>query len=266
MNDKKSTYFPGYNISNQKQEASKLEKLKTVYKKEGLASLIKKIYTYIIYKISYPIFKISYPIFKINYTIFNRFFILDGKKYHYFINIYNSVKTERVVEIPFAKESLLRNRGKNILEIGNVLSHYFSFNHGVVDKYEISPGVINIDIIDFSPEKKYDLIISVSTIEHIGFDEPHKDKGKPKKALLKIFDLLNSNGTAIITVPLGYNPEIDSILVNNEISFTKKYFLKRVSILNLWKETTMEEALKYKYGQKYPAANSVAFLILYKEQ
>ena len=252
MNDKKSTYFPGYNISNQKQEASKQEKLKTVYEKEGLASLIKKISIYIIYEI--------------NYATFNRFFILDGKKYHYFINIYNSVIGERVVEIPIAREFLLRNKGKNILEVGNVLSHYFSVNHEIVDKYEINPGVLNIDIIDFNPQKKYDLIISVSTIEHMGFDEPYKDKEKPKKALLKIFDLLNSNGTAIITVPIGCNPEIDSILVNNEISFTKKYFLKRVSILNLWKETTMEEALKYKYGQKYPAASSIAILILYKEQ
>ena len=252
MNNKKLTYFAGYNISNQKQEALKLEKLKAVYKREGLVSLVKKILTYIIYKI--------------NYTIFNRFFIFHGNKYHYFINMYNSVISERVVEIPFAKEFLLRNRGKDVLEIGNVLSHYFSFNHEIVDKYEMNPSVINIDIIDFSPERKYDLIISVSTIEHIGFDEPHKDKEKPKKALLKIFDLLNSNGTAIITVPLGYNPEIDSILVNNEINFTKKYFLKRVSILNLWKETTMEEALKHKYNQKYQVANSVAFLIFYREQ
>ena len=201
-----------------------------------------------------------------NYLMFNKFFILDGKKYHYFINIYNSVVTERVVEIPFAKEFLSKNRGKSILEIGNVLSHYFSINHEIVDKYETNHRIINVDIIDFSTEKKYDLIISISTIEHVGFDEPHKDKGKSKKAILKIIDLLNSNGTAIITVPLGYNPEIDSIILSNEVSFTKKYFLKRVSIWNLWKETTMVDALKYKYGQKYPAANSEAFLIFNKEK
>ena len=251
MNDKKSAYYPGYNILNEKQEESKWGKLKTVYKEEGLVSLIKKITTYTIYRI--------------NYTIFKKFFILDGKKYHYHINIYNSVISERVVEIPFAKEFLLGKRGKSILEIGNVLSHYFSVNHEIVDKYETYPYIIAVDIIDFNPGKKYDLIISISTIEHIGFDEPNREKGKSKKAILKIIDLLNNNGIAIITVPLGYNPEIDSIIVKNEISFTKKIFLERMSILNLWKETTMEDALKHKYAQKYPAANSVAFLIYYRE-
>ena len=252
MSDKKSTYFPGYNILNQKLEESKLVKLKTVYKKEGVASLIKKISTYAIYRI--------------NYTIFIKFFILDGKKYRYFINIYNSVISERVIEIPFAKEFVLRNKGKSILEIGDVLSHYLNVNYDIVDKYEINPRVINVDIIDFNTEKKYDLIISVSTIEHVGFDEPHKERGKSKRAILKIIDLLNSSGTAIITVPLGYNPEIDSIIMNDEIGFTKKYFLKRVSRLNLWGETTMEDALKYKYSQKYPNANSVAFLLYKKNE
>ena len=258
MNDKRPTYFPGYNILNEKQEKSKWEKFKTTYKDEGLTSLIKRIFIYTIYGI-------NYTIFSINYTVFNRFFILDGKKYHYFINIYNSVISERVVEIPFAKEFFLRNRGKTILEIGNVLSHYFSVSHEIVDKYERDPRVINVDIIDFDTEKKYDLIISVSTMEHVGFDELHREMGESKRSILKIIDLLNYNGTAMITVPLGYNPEIDSIILNDEIIFTKKYFLKRVSRFNLWRETTIEDALNYKYGQKYSAANSVAFLIYCKE-
>ena len=152
-----------------------------------------------------------------------------------------------------------------MLEIGNVLSHYFNINRTIVDKYEKSTGIVNTDILDFTSNKKYDLIISISTMEHVGFDEPIKESGKSKKAMLRIVELLNSKGIAVITVPLGYNPEIDSIVKNNDINFTEKYFLKRISKFNLWQETTIEDALKYKYNSKYPAANSVAFLLYKKE-
>ena len=266
MTDKKSTYFIGYNISNDGQKGSMLSRLTNIYKKEGLVSLVKKLVGYTKHRIRYKMYRMEYNIYRLNYYLFNRFFNLDGRKFHYFINIYNAVKNERVIEIPFAKEYILKNEDKSILEVGNVLSHYFNVNYDIIDKYEINPLVTNVDITDFSTEKKYDLIISVSTIEHVGLDEEDKEGGKSKKALLKIIELLNNNGTAIITVPLGYNPEIDSIVMNNEINFTKKYFLKRVSILNLWKEITMHEALKHKYGLKYPAANSVAFLIYKKSE
>lgn len=207
----------------------------------------------------------TYIIYRINYTVFNRFFTIDKKKYHYFINIYNSVVSERVIEIPFAKEFLLRNKGKSVLEVGAVLPHYYNVNHEIIDKYEKNPNFINIDILDFNTEKKYDLIISISTIEHIGFDEPFKESGKSKKAILKIIDLLNMKGTAIITVPLGYNPEIDCIVLNNEISFAKTYFLKRLGRLNIWKETTINDALNSKNEPEYSEGNYVAFLIYYKE-
>lgn len=144
------------------------------------------------------------------------------------------------------------------------LSHYFKFKHKIVDKYEKETYVDNVDIVDFNPGEKYDIIISISTVEHIGYDEPIKEVGKSKRAIQKIIDLLNNNGIALITVPLGYNPEIDSIVRNNEIEFSKRYFLKRISRLNLWEETKLEEAMNYKYGSKYQNANAVAFLIYFK--
>jgi hypothetical protein len=76
--------------------------------------------------------------------------------------------------------------------VGNVLSHYFSVNHDVVDKYEKAEGVINRDIIDFHPSKEYDLIISISTLEHVGWDEDisdHKILHDPSKILRAIENL-----------------------------------------------------------------------------
>ena len=56
-----------------------------------------------------------------------------GKSYRYF----DTVKTshgERAVEIPIVMEMVRKYQGKNILEIGNVLSHHVRFEHDVLDK------------------------------------------------------------------------------------------------------------------------------------
>jgi SAM-dependent methyltransferase len=267
MTDKigKSGYYDGYNLG-ENDDDSNFSKAMNVYKKEGLFTLIKKILTYSVFKINYTVFKINYTVFKINYTVFNRYFEVDGKRYHYLINQYNAVLGERVVEVPFIIDFLKKNKyeDKKVLEVGNVLSHYFKFKHKIVDKYEKETYVDNVDIVDFNPGEKYDIIISISTVEHIGYDEPVKEVGKSKRAIQKILDLLDNNGIALITVPLGYNPEIDSIVINKEIEFSKRYFLKRISRLNLWEETKLEEAMNYKYGSKYQFANAVAFLIYFR--
>ena len=82
-------------------------------------------------------------------------------------------------------------------------------------------------------------------------------------AMKKIISLLKPGGIAIITVPLGYNTEIDEIIKNNRILFKEKYFLERINIFNKWRSTNIERALQLKYGQRYAAANSVAFLLYY---
>jgi len=253
----KSRYYDGYNLD---ENDSIFSKAMNVYKKKGLFTLIKKTLRYSVHKIGYPV------LFKINYAVYNRYFEVDRKRYRYFINRYNAVLGERVVEVPFIIDFLKENKyeDKKVLEVGNVLSHYFKFKHKIVDKYEKETYVDNVDIVDFNPGEKYDIVISISTVEHIGYDEPIKEVGKSKRAIHKIIDLLNNNGIALITVPLGYNPEIDSIVRNSEIVFSKRYFLKRISRLNLWEETKLEEAMNYKYGSKYQFANAVAFLIYFK--
>jgi hypothetical protein len=110
------------------------------------------------------------------------FFEFDGKTRRYFIHPHNNTwMNERMVEIPIVSDLVKQNAGKNILEIGNVIKHYMpDATHTVVDKYEKSDGVLNCDIIDYQPPAEngadaafhgYDLIISISTFEHIGFDE-----------------------------------------------------------------------------------------------
>jgi ubiquinone/menaquinone biosynthesis C-methylase UbiE len=58
------------------------------------------------------------------------------KEYKYFYHKYNTTwRNERVVEIPIVWD-IVKAYTENILEVGNVLSHYFAVNHVIIDKYE----------------------------------------------------------------------------------------------------------------------------------
>ena len=93
-------------------------------------------------------------------------FIFRGKIYDYFKHSYNNTYlNERIVEIPICFEFMKEFHDKKILEVGNVLFHYFKqFNHEIIDKYEksINKNVKNIDINKFKTNIKYDLIRSYS--------------------------------------------------------------------------------------------------------
>lgn len=245
-----------------------LEKAIAIQKEMGFRVLFKRAFSYIMAII--PII-INAILEAITYKFVHRTFIVNGKRLRYFLNRYQAVDSERSIEIPIAMDFISEsaklyadnqiNGSHSILELGNVINHYFEFRHTVIDKYEKWPGVLNVDVTDFASDEKYDLIISISTVEHIGYDEKVKCKSKPLKALIGLQNLLASGGKMLITVPLGYNPEIDKIVKDSLFTFKEKYFLKRVSYTNTWKETTMEDALKYKYGVKYNHANSLAVLI-----
>ena len=70
--------------------------------------------------------------------------------------------------MPIIWEEVKKHEAQRILELGNVLSHYYPVHHDIVDKYEKSSGVSNVDIRDFDTSKDYDLVVSISTFEHIG--------------------------------------------------------------------------------------------------
>ena len=168
-------------------------------------------------------------------------FILDGSVYYYFIHWYNMTwRNERAVEIPIAWKMVNNNNQAKILEIGNVLSHYYPVNHDVVDKYEKGPGVINEDVVDFRPGNKYDLIISISTLEHVGWDELPKDSEKIVRAIDNLLKLLSPEGVMLITLPVGENLELDLLVREGAISFTEQYAMRRASWRNEWVEEDLE--------------------------
>ncbi|MEM5792868.1 MAG: hypothetical protein QXY45_00710 [Candidatus Aenigmatarchaeota archaeon] len=184
-----------------------------------------------------------------------------GKEYFYFYHMYNYTwRCERSVEIPIVWDFVSKSNG-SVLEVGNVLSHYFPVSHEIVDKYEKGHGVINKDIIDFKPNKKYDLIVSISTIEHIGDDEEPRNPDKILKVLGHLKSLSSNKGKIVLTFPLNYNKDLDKFIKKGEIKFDELYFLKRSS-RNEWVETDMKDAFTKKYGKEFYGANAVGIGIL----
>lgn len=187
-------------------------------------------------------------------------FLFQGREIKYFNHWYNNTYlNERTVEIPIIYDLVRRYKDKNMLEIGNVLSHYFTADWDIVDKYEKAKRVINEDIMDFKPQKKYDFIVSVSTFEHIGRDEECKDDNKAVDAIRHVKDnFLTAGGIFIMTVPIGCNSAIDKKLLSGESGFDKIYYLKRTSADNRWQECKIEDALTAKYNSPYKWANVIA--------
>ena len=193
-------------------------------------------------------------------------FEFRGKKFNYFCHWSNTTwKNERCVEIPIAYHFLKTHSNGNVLEFGNVLSHYYPVQHDIVDKYERAPGVMNVDVVEFHPDKKYRLIISISTLEHVGWDERPRDPMKILQAIDNLRSLLAPEGIMLITVPMGYNTELDEMLRERKIPSAETYGLKRISRSNNWKEVEWNAIANAKYGAPFPFANGVVIGIFRNE-
>lgn len=183
-------------------------------------------------------------------------FVFAGNELPYNRSITNlAYSSERAIELPIVMYFLNQNNPSNILEVGNVLNYYFSIPHVVIDKYEIANGVINQDIVDFCPDTRFDMIICISTLEHVGFDESVVEEVKTLTAIQRMKDLLAPNGKIIITVPLGHNPYLDKFIINGTISFPEMHLVRRISAHNIWEEQPLcflqTEEFKYNYPYQY---------------
>ena len=185
------------------------------------------------------------------------FTFLD-KRYDYFVAMYHATyANERAVEIPIAMGLVEKYLGRRILEVGNVLSHYFSFPHVIVDKYEVAPGVTNEDIVEYSTRQKFDLVLSISTLEHVGWDETPQDGTKIIKALKNIKNLVNPGGLVMVTVPIGQNPLLDKLIREGIIKFDRQYYMKRISKSNLWEQKGWDSVNSCRSGDPFPGANAI---------
>lgn len=189
-----------------------------------------------------------------------RGFALGGRRYPYFLHPYNLTwSNERAVEVPVVWDLVRERGGGRVLEVGNVLAHYFPVRHTVVDKFERAPGVLNADAADFDGDQRYDLIVSISTLEHVGFDEEPREPAKPARAVANLRRLLAPGGLLCVTLPLGYNPHLDALLEQGAFGWTRQLLLRRVSRANRWAEAEWAEVRGCRYDRPWVGANAVVF-------
>lgn len=182
----------------------------------------------------------------------------QGREVPYYRHHYNRAwRNERSVELALALDYLHGTAASRTLEIGNVLSHYVPVSHDILDKYEHSPGVLNEDIVDFAPSTPYERVVSISTLEHVGWDERPREPAKVLRAYQSIRQLVRPGGSILLTCPFGQNPHLDDYIHAGEIDFPIQVVLKRISDDNRWVQTTAEDVKGARYNAPYRNANAL---------
>ncbi len=181
-----------------------------------------------------------------------------GKTYEYFYSPLNfTYRNERIIEVAIAGEAFKRYPPDQVLEIGDVLAQYYHVPHDVVDKYDVHPPIMNDDVETFDTSKRYALIVSVSTLEHAGWDAPEvRDAEKIPRSIENLKRLLSPGGELLVTMPLGVNAFLDEYFEKHTLPLDG-LFMKRISYTNRWKEVSYDEARGGHYDSPFPAANVV---------
>ena len=230
-----------------------ISKARKAYEREGLVYLLRTGF-----EMSLGYFLVHYyKTFRSNDT-----FEFQGATYNYFFHAYCTTwRNERTVAVPIIWNLVSRfeEQNKKILEVGNVLSYYFKVNHDILDKYEIMDGVINEDVIDFKPAKQYDLIVSIVTLEHVGWSESPKDPAKVIRAFESLKSLLSPGGQLVVVMGLGLNDQFDTSLRGKKIEFTDPRFMKHLKGYE-WQEATLEDVKDVKYDKTVPTANAIVII------
>lgn len=201
----------------------------------------------------------AYPLHR--FTKAKRSFSFQDKSYVYFCHHYNATwRNERAVEVALGLDFLKNKSGKKLLEVGNVMAYYSAPEHLVIDKYEQSKGVKNIDVMDLNEGDKFDAILAISTLEHVGWDETPREPSKILLAFEKLKAHLAPGGKMLLTVPLGYNEFFDNLVSAQKLPFENVSYLKRLNNKNDWYEATRDEVMGAKYNSPYLAANAIAVI------
>ncbi len=183
----------------------------------------------------------------------------------------NSWLNERTVEIPVARHILASRRPRTVLEVGNVLGNYrlpelSGVQHTVIDRYEEIDNVLNADARTFRTDDRYDAVVSISTLEHVGYDEPEKDPNGPMRALETMRHHLATDGVLLVTIPLGYNLGLDAAIVNGQFNCPEQHFLRRTTKDNRWVEDDMHVGFRQGYGSEFRNAEGVYLGLQHGEQ
>lgn len=161
-------------------------------------------------------------------------------------------RTERCVEIALGARALEHHRREDVLEVGNVLSLAGFTGQTVVDKYEEGDGVLNVDIVTFDPGRVYELVVSLSTLEHVGHDEV---PGDPEKALVALDRIAALGRDLLVTIPVGVHRRLEAAFVDGP--FDEVVLLVKTGRLARWELAPLDERSTIQYGTPYACGNGI---------
>jgi len=227
-----------------------ISRAKHAYNREGLYYILRSgLMMFLGYILIY-----YYKMFKSSET-----FEFQGKIYHYFFHPYCTTwRNERTVAVPIILDIVkgYEEKGRSILEVGNMLSYYFNVSHDILDKYETKDGVINEDVVDYKPSKKYDLIISILTLPEVGWYDMPRDPEKSVRAFENLRRLLSPGGQLVLVVGLGLNTQFEKSLRNKTIEFNIQGYLRHLKGYK-WEEADWKDVKDAKYDKFVPTAHGI---------
>lgn len=136
---------------------------------------------------------------------------------------------ERIIEYPYVFNELINLENKRILDAGSALNFEICIKNPIIRRNKLSIMTLsheknnfcnlNVDYIygdlrkTFFKDETFDVIVSISTIEHIGLDNSilytkdmtfkEREENNFLEAIMEFKRILKSNGKCIITVPCG---------------------------------------------------------------
>lgn len=161
---------------------------------------------------------------------------------------YNSPhKNERTVELPLGFWFYDKYRG-DLLELGAVLPYYrCCCKHPVVDTHDLYKNSIRLDATAIQAWP--DTVLSLSTVEHIGFNDYSTEHGRyPQERWDEGFPVLERIAAAVkhylVTFAVGNNPVLDALVADSDLPYI---VLRRVSDANEWR-VDPRGRMNYLYG------------------
>ena len=183
-------------------------------------------------------------------------FAFAGREHRYFVHWFNSTwMNERAVEIALALPGAAEVEADRRLELGNVLPYYGVRGHLVVDLFEQGDNIVNCDVLDFRPDRSFDRIVSVSTLEHVGTDDGTGSPERAVRAVDHLLSMLAPGGRALLTWPTGYNPALDQMAMSGGPLESRAMI--RLDRDNRWREASIEAAFRQPYGSRFRFGNGL---------
>jgi len=194
-----------------------------------------------------------------------RFITYSGERvqllYHPFNCGYRSARTtERSVELALAFRWLKLISGP-VIEVGAV-TPYYADERAELAKIDrvIDPTDSHPAVTDRRSLFEYDFcrknVLSISTLEHVGtgnYSLPEED------CIAACEKLVGDSDSCFVTVPLGYNPKLDSHLYSADWPMTTLTVVYRSSTLNDWRTTRERDLIgKISYGPAW--ANGILII------